>query len=69
MTPAALSCALSDQYYASVDFFTQYNYFDRLRQDQDERDRRAEQQQQQQHHQQHRLDTLQDLERLEAQLA
>ncbi|XP_043205071.1 uncharacterized protein LOC122372217 [Amphibalanus amphitrite] len=62
VTPAAMPCDQSEQHYASVDFFTSYNYFDRLRQDQEQRDRQTGQQQQ-------RLDTLQDLERLEAQLA
>ncbi|XP_043188386.1 flocculation protein FLO11-like [Amphibalanus amphitrite] len=61
VTPAAMPCDQSEQHYASVDFFTSYNYFDRLRQDQEQRDRQTGQQQ--------RLDTLQDLERLEAQLA
>ena len=52
--PAALACAQSGHYYAAVDFYAQYNYFDRLRQDQHQRDVRASQQQ---HHHLQRLQT------------
>ena len=70
VTAAALPCQRAGEFYASVDFFSQYNYFDRLRHDQQRREEQEQvRRQQHQQHQHQRLDTLEDLERLEAQLA